>query len=540
MSIRKKPLHRRWSAPSLAPVAEVSESSSGIATPVLEIADEATRRGIPVERVLVQRGGPSSTVPKPGTQNGKGYGSLNTRRVSFSLSPTLPPSPVEVAEQASVSSPFANSKDPAVRRMSLWLAAAYSSASGTLSGACLLLAKSGVDLLVLTLNGHNQFDRWESYSLVIIMLIAALLQLWYLNKSLKLASPPLVCPLAFCFYNTSSIALGLVYFNELDSLSFLSLTAVIVGTVVLLTGVWIVSLHGTADSESDTEECQATLGGAILASPRASVESSSPSREPTELDALLPTPSNDYNQPQPQSSSGVFQPSDPFSPADACTLSPRRRKSRSRSGSASHVGGLGLHMPGLPSHPVDFDPTQESVDPHVGVCSDMEEGRLTSPRKQQASPLTSPTSNLSPTSRQKSLYGSLFERGLSIGFSPSSPGFHLGSTFEYDPDLHWETQGVQRLSQRRFHARRTFSETDAATTSTRNANPLQPPLQNVEEGQNQDTIEQESDDGHSSVSLANSTWARVIPALDIQTLSDKLARIKLETRSWFGSRQADV
>lgn len=33
-------------------------------------------------------------------------------------------------------------------------------------------------------------------------------QLWYLNKALKMADPTLVCPLAFCFYNTSSIALG--------------------------------------------------------------------------------------------------------------------------------------------------------------------------------------------------------------------------------------------------------------------------------------------------------------------------------------------
>jgi len=75
----------------------------------------------------------------------------------------------------------------------------------------LILAKAAVELLVLTLdwwrtgNGENQFVRAESWFLVGGLVVGAVLQLVYLNYSLTFASPALICPLAFCFFNLSSI-----------------------------------------------------------------------------------------------------------------------------------------------------------------------------------------------------------------------------------------------------------------------------------------------------------------------------------------------
>jgi len=88
---------------------------------------------------------------------------------------------------------------------------AFAAASGVLSGMSLILAKAAVELLVLTLdwwrtgNGENQFERAESWFLVGGLVVGALLQLVYLNYSLTFASPALICPLAFCFFNLSSI-----------------------------------------------------------------------------------------------------------------------------------------------------------------------------------------------------------------------------------------------------------------------------------------------------------------------------------------------
>lgn len=62
------------------------------------------------------------------------------------------------------------------QRTATWIAISYASASGLLSGMCLIFAKSGVELLVLTISGQNQFWRWESWILVLGLGVFALLQ----------------------------------------------------------------------------------------------------------------------------------------------------------------------------------------------------------------------------------------------------------------------------------------------------------------------------------------------------------------------------
>lgn len=153
------------------------------------------------------------------------------------------------------------------QRTANWIAISYASASGLLSGMCLIFAKSGVELLVLTVAGQNQFWRWESWVLVLGLGVFALLQLWYLHKSLTLADPTLVCPLAFCSYNLSSIINGLVYFDQISELSSLQLGLVILGIVILLGGVWAVSVQqgggikegAWVEEDADEEEVERTL-----------------------------------------------------------------------------------------------------------------------------------------------------------------------------------------------------------------------------------------------------------------------------------------
>ena len=87
----------------------------------------------------------------------------------------------------------------------------FAAASGALSGMSLVLAKAAVELLVITIDhyrtgkGENQFVRAQSWFLVVGLGVGAVLQLVYLNYSLTFASPALICPLAFCFFNLSSI-----------------------------------------------------------------------------------------------------------------------------------------------------------------------------------------------------------------------------------------------------------------------------------------------------------------------------------------------
>ncbi|PCH33650.1 hypothetical protein WOLCODRAFT_135239 [Wolfiporia cocos MD-104 SS10] len=136
-------------------------------------------------------------------------------------------------------------------RTPLLLAASYASFSGIISGMCLLFAKSGVELLMLTIGGDNQFWRWQAWVLLLSLGVCALLQLWYMHKSLILADPTVVCPLAFCFYNLSSILNGLVYFDQFSLLSATQLALVLVGIAILLAGVWIVSFPPTGGYSID-------------------------------------------------------------------------------------------------------------------------------------------------------------------------------------------------------------------------------------------------------------------------------------------------
>lgn len=81
-----------------------------------------------------------------------------------------------------------------LNRTRLLIAISFASFSGIISGMCLLFAKSGVELLLLTLRGQNQFWRWQAWTLVLGLVVFALLQLWYMHKALILADPTLVCP----------------------------------------------------------------------------------------------------------------------------------------------------------------------------------------------------------------------------------------------------------------------------------------------------------------------------------------------------------
>ena len=119
---------------------------------------------------------------------------------------------------------------------------AYGLVSGVLSAHALLLAKSAVELLVRTIVDHkNQFDRYQSWILLLLFLVFALTQLYYLHLGLKLVSTSILYPFVFCVYNIIAILDGLIYFRQADQLPPLHAGLIALGTVILLTGVLALS-----------------------------------------------------------------------------------------------------------------------------------------------------------------------------------------------------------------------------------------------------------------------------------------------------------
>ena len=114
---------------------------------------------------------------------------------------------------------------------------AYGAVSGVLSAHCLLVAKSAVELLVRTIvDQHNQFNRWESWAILLVFLVLALTQLYYLHRGLKLCSTSILYPFVFCVYNIIAILDGLIYFHEISRLTLLH--ALLVSSHLLLTLLW--------------------------------------------------------------------------------------------------------------------------------------------------------------------------------------------------------------------------------------------------------------------------------------------------------------
>ncbi|KAG8741002.1 hypothetical protein FRC10_003461 [Ceratobasidium sp. 414] len=299
------------------------------------------------------------------------------------------------------------------QRTATLIAISYASASGLLSGMCLLFAKSGVELLVLTVGGQNQFWRWESWVLILGLGVFALLQLWYLHKSLTLADPTLVCPrkalpcaqaqlfadhptnaVAFCFYNLSSIVNGLVYFDQISELTPLQLSLVVLGIFVLLGGVWAVSIQqgggvkegAWVEEDSDQEEVERTVTFRDTFS--GSEHSLEPLLDPSRPVVISP------NAVSETSSQDPFQ--DPSAPTQyasgplgesAPTLAPpsRRRSIHIRTGSLDN------------SSPAPISPQRRSQ---------------TRPRYGTLLGAGAPA-------------GALVAPGFSIGLSPVSPGFAL-------------------------------------------------------------------------------------------------------------------
>ncbi|QRW05598.1 Magnesium transporter NIPA [Ceratobasidium sp. AG-Ba] len=273
------------------------------------------------------------------------------------------------------------------QRTATWIAIAYASASGLLSGMCLLFAKSGVELLVLTIAGQNQFWRWESWILVLGLGVFALLQLWYLHKSLTLADPTLVCPLAFCFYNLSSIVNGLVYFDQISELSGFHLTLVILGIFILLGGVWAVSIQqgggvkegAWVDEDADQDEVERAV--ALRDTFSGSEHSLEPMIDPSRPLVISPNPASESPSQDPfhdQTRTSCSPTGEPIPSAS------RRRNIHIRTGS--------LDAPSPPISPQRRSGTRPRYGTLLGA---------------EAPP------------------GALVAPGFSIGLSPVSPGFAL-------------------------------------------------------------------------------------------------------------------
>ncbi|ORZ04029.1 hypothetical protein BCR43DRAFT_431319 [Syncephalastrum racemosum] len=140
-------------------------------------------------------------------------------------------------------------------RLKTYIGVSYGVLSGNISSQSLLFAKSGLELFILTIiYGQNQLNHVLTWLLVGMMIITAALQLYYLNKGLRLCDTVILIPLSFCAFNVSCLFNGLIYYDQWDRLRWWQLVCVFLGVVLTIGGVLCLSWRRGAHPASTQEE----------------------------------------------------------------------------------------------------------------------------------------------------------------------------------------------------------------------------------------------------------------------------------------------
>ncbi|KAI9226992.1 MAG: hypothetical protein DHS80DRAFT_4764, partial [Piptocephalis tieghemiana] len=126
-------------------------------------------------------------------------------------------------------------------RLLKWVGMAIASCGGLVASETLLLAKSGIKLLVLSFEGTNQFKDTLSVIILILLIITAIMQIYCLNTGLKLAPSVLIVPTFFGVYTAFSIINTIIYLDQASDYEPWVLALVALGCIVLMYGVKLLS-----------------------------------------------------------------------------------------------------------------------------------------------------------------------------------------------------------------------------------------------------------------------------------------------------------
>ncbi|KAK4510709.1 uncharacterized protein ATC70_005142 [Mucor velutinosus] len=133
-----------------------------------------------------------------------------------------------------------------------WIGISYGILSGNVSSQSMLFAKSGIELIIISITSQeNQLQYPLTWFLLVMMILTGGLQLFYLNKGLRLCDTMVLIPLSFCAFNVSCLFNGLVYYNQWHRFEVWQLMNVIFGVIVTVFGVLLLSWQQEHKSGAD-------------------------------------------------------------------------------------------------------------------------------------------------------------------------------------------------------------------------------------------------------------------------------------------------
>ncbi|KAI9481324.1 MAG: magnesium transporter NIPA-domain-containing protein [Benjaminiella poitrasii] len=132
----------------------------------------------------------------------------------------------------------------------------YGALSGNISSQSMLFAKSGIELIIMSIvTDKNQLQYALTWILLFMMGVTAILQLYYLNKGLQLCDTVIMIPLSSCTFNLSCLFNGLVYYDQWNRIIWWHLILVFTGAAITVCGVFMISLKSpTVNTLIEEEE----------------------------------------------------------------------------------------------------------------------------------------------------------------------------------------------------------------------------------------------------------------------------------------------
>ncbi|KAI0244804.1 hypothetical protein L0F63_002077 [Massospora cicadina] len=121
-----------------------------------------------------------------------------------------------------------------------YLGVGIAAVGGILASETLLLAKSGIQLIVNTINGSAFIDPL-SFSIVFFLALTAILQIYCLNAGLKHADSVVVVPVFACTYNVFSISNAMFYFEMFSVYPVWAHLVTAIGVIILSVGIVILA-----------------------------------------------------------------------------------------------------------------------------------------------------------------------------------------------------------------------------------------------------------------------------------------------------------
>ncbi|KAK9720402.1 hypothetical protein K7432_004199 [Basidiobolus ranarum] len=127
------------------------------------------------------------------------------------------------------------------RRLQKILGMCMAGIGGLVASQTLLLAKSGVKLVTITLTQANQFTDSFSYLILVGLVATSIIQIYCLNTGLKLADSVLIVPIFFGFYTSMGLINTIIYLNQIATYEIWVLALILLGIFALIYGVKLLS-----------------------------------------------------------------------------------------------------------------------------------------------------------------------------------------------------------------------------------------------------------------------------------------------------------